>query len=82
MTIVEAYSVGTPVIGPNMGNVGNLIRNGHTGYTYQLKDSQELCNCIKNSKDLIKEALDEYKVKYKKENNYYVLSMIYKRIEM
>ena len=35
MTIVEAYSVGTPVIGPDMGNVGDLIEEGVTGWKYR-----------------------------------------------
>ena len=40
MTIVEAYSVGTPVIGPDMGNVGDLIIDGVTGWKYNTN-----CKC-------------------------------------
>ena len=38
MTIAEAYSVGTPVIGPDMGNVGDLIEEGVTGWKYSSKN--------------------------------------------
>ena len=38
MTIVEAYSVGTPVIGSDMGNVGSLIHSGVSGEVFDGHD--------------------------------------------
>lgn len=80
MTIVEAYSVGTPVIGPDMGNVGDVIKNWHTGCIYLANDGYELSNCVKNCKDFTETILEEYKEKYTKKRNYDVLLMIYKKI--
>ena len=34
MAILESFSCGTPVIGSNIGNVGNLIIDGINGYKF------------------------------------------------
>ena len=34
MSILESFSCGTPVIGSNIGNVGNLIIDGINGYKF------------------------------------------------
>jgi len=41
MAIVEAYSVGTPVLGSGMGNVGNLVEDGITGWKFKPYNSAE-----------------------------------------
>jgi len=35
MTIVEAYSLGTPVIGAAIGGISEIVTNGKTGYTFE-----------------------------------------------
>lgn len=44
MTIAEAYSVGTPVIGSDIGNVGNLILNNQ--YKFKHDSITSLVQCI------------------------------------
>ncbi len=46
MTIVEAYSVGTPVIGSNIGNVGDLIEEGITGWKFKSNSSDALIRTV------------------------------------
>lgn len=57
MTIVEAYSVGTPVIGSDIGNVGSLIKEDVTGWKFTGNDTQSLIKAVivcENSKLIIK----------------------------
>ena len=41
LTIVEAYSVGKPVIGSNIGGIPELIIEGKTGFLFNMGDSDE-----------------------------------------
>lgn len=80
MTIVEAFSVGTPVIGPDMGNVGNLIKYGVNGWKYKANDESDFINTIlsfeKNVIETTKLCVDEFS----EEKNYIMLSNIYEEI--
>lgn len=81
MTIVEAYSVGTPVLGTEIGNVGSLIENGVTGYTFALNSVESLIesvlklDSIENSS--IKSMFDK---KYSQGMNYQKLMEIYQNV--
>lgn len=78
MTIVEAYSVGTPVIGSNIGNVGDLIHDGKTGYKFDIDSNDELEDVITNQNfDLCEEVKKEYNYKFGKEENYQKLINVY-----
>lgn len=83
MTIVEAYSVGTPVIGPDMGNVGDLIEDGVTGWKYAT--NKDLCDIILNQiYDSSKARINAntiaeiYAKRYSDNVNYDQLSLAYK----
>lgn len=84
MTIVEAYSVGTPVIGPDMGNVGSLIEEGVNGWKFVCSDSRSLADAIRKANNVKTEdmpgAYRTYKDKYSKEVNYRILNEIYSSI--
>lgn len=84
MTIVEAYSVGTPVIGPDMGNVGDLIEEGVTGWTYSANSIealvQTICNSMKASIDY-KKIAELYQQRYNPELNYQLLTDIYRKAQ-
>ena len=81
MTIVEAYSVGTPVVGTAMGNVGSLIENGVTGYTFILNNVESLIKSI-----LKIDSIDNLEVKnmfermYSQNINYQRLIEIYSKV--
>ena len=85
MTIVEAYGYGTPVIGSEIGNVGNLVIKGVTGYTFNQDYPEEIVGAVAavlaeftNGDDLYKNTLDHYNSHYKAEENYIILRSIYK----
>lgn len=78
MTIVEAYSTGTAVIGSDIGNTACLIQNGITGYTFSVGDADALAKAIREFKSLPKEQiLRIYREKYSKEKNIEILERIY-----
>lgn len=80
MTIVEAFSVGTPVICPDMGNSGNLVENGITGFKY--KNKNELVQILKSKNyDFSDRIYDIYKKRYTETINYKMISEIYSEVE-
>lgn len=42
MTIVESYSLGTPVIGANIGGIPEIVEEGKTGYLFESRDAKML----------------------------------------
>lgn len=52
LTIVEAYSMGVPVIGSNLGGITEIIQEEKTGYLFTYKDSEALSNCLKKAEKL------------------------------
>lgn len=84
MTIVEAYSVGTPVIGPDMGNVGDLIEEGVTGWKYQTSSEESIKQTIINAMRMpvnYNQIGELYKQRYSSELNYQQLTNIYRIVQ-
>lgn len=46
MTIIEAYSVGTPVIGAQIGGIPEIVIDGKTGFQFTSADTKNLRNII------------------------------------
>lgn len=78
MTIVEAYSVGTPVYGSKIGNVGSLIENGRTGLLLEGDSVTKISEIIKCDISFdTTEIFQYYKERYTAEKNYEILMDIY-----
>ena len=77
MTIVESYSVGTPVIGTNMGNVGSLVEDDKTGWKFSTDSKEDLINALKNARNARIEFTEDLTGKYSEEKNYEQLRKIY-----
>jgi glycosyltransferase involved in cell wall biosynthesis len=83
MTIVESYSLGTPVIGSNMGGIPEIIEEGKTGYIFRNKI--DLKNIILKSsrltdeerREMMKNAYSYAKNNFNSEKNYYKLLDVY-----
>lgn len=79
MTIVEAFSLGVPVIGSDIGNVGSLINHGVNGWKFKYDSAIDLREKVLESYHKPNEQLsvvcDE---KSLPEGNYSTLSDIYK----
>lgn len=58
MTIIEANSLGVPVIGANIGGIPEIIKQNETGFifepnnVFELKDILIKANCL-NSKNIV-----------------------------
>lgn len=78
MTIVEAFSVGTPVIGSDLGNVGSLIADS-LGAKFKYDSKEELLNAISRC-SYKPEIIQEFFIKnYSEKMNYLILIQCYKR---
>jgi len=60
LTIIESYSVGTPVIGSNLGGVPENIIDKKTGYIFEANNADNLKDCIEEIVNMDKES-EEYK---------------------
>ena len=80
MSIVEAFSVGTPVICSDFGNTGSVVDEGITGYKFECKSMEGIISAVKkmSEKPLDREKIKElYEVKYSENANYRILNDIY-----
>lgn len=80
MTIVEAYSVGTPVIASAIGNAGSLVSDGVTGWTFKHTSPEALSTAIRKAQGALidREVIRrEYENNYSREKNYQMLKSIY-----
>ena len=80
MSIVEAFSVGTPVICSDLGNAGNLVEEGITGCKFNADFPEELAEAIlriNQYKEIHKTTKERYLLQYTEEKNYERLSEIY-----
>lgn len=80
MTIVEAYSVGTPVIGPNLGNIGSLIIEKETGYLYEPNSMISLIETLECSMNICEKVKRYYIKHYSKSVNQHQLEEIYEKV--
>mgnify|MGYP006064680687 CR=1 FL=1 len=83
MSIVESYSVGTPVVCSDIGNAGSIVEQGITGYKFEPESEEELVKAVKklkNNSDIYNSTFNVYKMKYTEKSNYESLLNIYKSI--
>ena len=52
MTIIEAYSVGTPVIGANIGGIPEIVVDGKTGFQFESGNVEDLRTVIEKVYDI------------------------------
>ncbi|HEV7349178.1 glycosyltransferase family 4 protein [Telluribacter sp.] len=85
MTILEAFSTGTPVIATNIDNINSIVIHGKDGFLFCKNDANDLISVIseimdnKNS-NLYENARKTYEDVYSPEANYKNLINIYKSV--
>ena len=86
VTIVEAYSVGLPVIASNLGSMSSIIEHNRTGLHFQPGDPEDLAKQVEwifghpaELERMRQEARAEYEARYTAERNYEMLMEIYER---
>ena len=80
VSIVEAFSVGTPVICTDMGNVGDIVCNEINGFRINsFKDLSDIIYGITDI-DIHESTYRSYMKNYSEEENYNLLSNIYEKM--
>ena len=84
MSIVEAFSVGTPVICSDLGNAGSIVEEKITGFKFQYNESDSLKCVIKefesyDIKLLQQSAYGKYRRYFDQNRNYEMFQTIYKK---
>jgi glycosyltransferase involved in cell wall biosynthesis len=87
VTIVEAYSVGLPVIASDLGSLSSLIDHGRTGRHFRPGDAQDLADQVEwvlahstETAGMRREARAEFDARYTAEKNYQELMVIYQKV--
>lgn len=80
MSIVEAFSVGTPVVCSDLGNAGSIVDEGITGRKFQIASIESFINAIYKCDGMCESTMAEFKKKYTTIKNYEMIQMIYEHI--
>ena len=81
MSIVEAFSVGTPVVCSDFGNAGSIVQDGITGFRFVKSSVEDLSLAITRNRGLCATTFQVYKTMYTAEANYRTISEIYRKAE-
>ncbi len=84
MTIIEAFSTGTPVVASNIGGAAHLVQHNHNGLLYTPQNAEELVQQVKTlesdatlAETLGRNARASYLQHFTPEENYNQLMSIY-----
>lgn len=86
MTIVEAYSVGTPVLASALGSLQEVVRDNETGFLFKHADDKNLANTIekalsyKNYDSMRENVKNVFEKNYSQEVNFKLLLNIYNEV--
>ncbi len=80
MTIAESYSMGTPIIASDIGNVGSLVINDVTGVKFKFNSVVSLAKTVEAFAANPIRLPEEYLTKYSEKNNYEALKSIYETV--
>ena len=85
--VVEAYSYGKPVVVPNHGSFPHIVKDGETGYLFNIESIDQfvskvtkLFNDHKLRSEMSSSAFQQYLSHFYPEKNYEMLMNIYKQL--
>lgn len=81
MSIVEAFSVGTPVVCSDLGNSGSIVEEGVTGCKFRWNSVEDLCRAVNRCRGMNDSTFCKYREKYIESINYEELIDIYRVVE-
>jgi len=82
MAVAESYTMGTPIIASDIGNVGNLVQDGISGLKFKSNSVVALAKTVEQFMECPIELPKEYLDKYTAEKNYLILKKIYEDIRI
>lgn len=77
MSMVEAFSVGTPVICSNLGNAGSIVEEGVTGCKFRFDSAEDIINAVRRCDGMCESTMREFNNKYSGIKNYEMMKRIY-----
>jgi glycosyltransferase involved in cell wall biosynthesis len=87
LTIIEAYAVGTPVVGSRLGSMSSMIKPGRTGLFFNPGDPKDLARQVESVlvspeilENMRRSARMEFETQYSAERNYEMLMALYERV--
>lgn len=87
VVIAESFSVGTPVIGSDLGNTASIIKHGKTGLLFQHNSAKDFLSQITvflsksfDFRSMEENCLDSFHNNYSPDQNYQQLMSIYQKI--
>lgn len=80
MVIVEAYSVGLPVLASNIGNTGNLVLDGKTGWKFSPHDMNDFIRILKKNLPNRRTIWEYFNELYTEDVNYLIMMEIYNKV--
>ncbi len=87
LTLLEAFSRGTPVISSDMNNINTIVKNRHNGIHFQSGNDEDLAATINHFTqhhdqftDLYTQARSDYDTMYSPQANYQKLANIYESL--
>ena len=80
MSIVEAFSVGTPVLCSDLGNAGSIVEEGITGRKFRADSPEELARAVRSCNGLCGRTYEAYLARYTAQENYVRLMLIYNAV--
>ena len=85
LTIIEAFSSGTPVIASRLGAMAEMVIHDYNGLHFNHGDVKDLENCLdmftrSERKDLYTQARKTYEDVYHPEINYTSIMRIYEKV--
>jgi len=80
MAVAEAYTMGTPIIASDIGNVGSLVVEGITGMKFKGNSVVNLAKTVEKFMENPVKLPPEYLTMYSEENNYKMLKNIYEDV--
>jgi len=80
MAVAEAYTMGTPIIASDIGNVGSLVVEGITGMKFKCNSAVSLAKTVEKFMENPVILPSEYLTMYSEENNYKILKGIYESV--
>lgn len=80
MAVAEAYTMGTPIIASDIGNVGSLVVEDVTGMKFKGNSVVSLAKTVEKFMENPVKLPAEYLTMYSEENNYAMLKRIYEDV--
>lgn len=81
MTVLEAYSTGTPIIGSDIGNVGSVIDENICGLKIDSNSPEDIVSAVTKINCSSRDIINMFNSKYGEESNYEQLIRIYRSIQ-